>query len=206
MTQRNTPDTLAWFKHQHDIGSTDWQALCLKLQRSGRNLPGVFPSAFAAMMGTPMSERVYDRDKWQQGMVVYIDDPHDSNTFGHIAGLRVNKKNGTWLVWTNDAFVRGGVSCVDVDWFKPNWGDPVQFAATSLNGFDLILPQKPVLTKPSKHPVKVPKKATMDNYDYAIHRLEKAMAYHHRHNHPRYVAALEREIANLRKIQKGVLK
>lgn len=202
MSQRNTPDTLHWLKGQHDSGSTAWRAFCLGLCRSARNLPGVFPSAFAAEQGTPMSDRVFDRDKWQAGMVVFIDDPRDGNPFGHIATLRTRLKNGDWLVWTNDAFVRGGVSCVSVDWFKPHWGDSVQFAATSLNGFDLILPRP---AQP-KHPKPAPKKkATPDNLNYAIHRLEKSRDWHKAHNHPLYVKRLTQEIQHITNIKEGKL-
>lgn len=192
MTQRDTASTLAWLKGQHDSGSTSWRALCLKLQRSARNLPGVYGSALAAQHATPMSERVYDRKKWLAGMVVYIDDPNDSNKFGHIVSLRGRTKT-SWAVWTNDALVRGGVSCVDVDWFLPNWGDRVQFAATSLNGYDLLLPKAsvPKKPKPSHGPLR------LQNLEYAIHRLDKAIAYHEKHNHPKLVEALKKDRAEI---------
>lgn len=205
MTQRNTPEALAWLKHQHDINSHAWGGLCLKLQRSARNLPGVFPSAFAAQMGTPMSDRVYDLNKLVSGMVVFIDDPHDSNRFGHIAGLRTRQKvDGDWLTWTNDALnEHGGVNCVDIDWFKANWGDSFQFGARSLNGFDLLLPKPVVTHKPSKHPEPPHKTATPDNFDYAIHRMQKARKFHVDHEHPRYVKAIDKAIHQLKLAKEG---
>jgi hypothetical protein len=202
MTQRNTPETLHFLKSEHDMHTTRWPALCLKLQRSARNLPGVFPSAFAAMQGTPMSDRVHDPDEIQAGMVGYADDPNDSNKFGHIFCFRVKQADGTWLVWTNDAFGRGGVYCVDWQWFKRHWGDDFVFASKSLNGFGLILPKAVERKNPSPKPRL---KATPDNLDYAVHRLQKSKAYHQKHDHPRYVKALDKEIADIRAIQEGKL-
>jgi hypothetical protein len=137
MTQRNTPDSLAWLKHQHDVQASSWGGLCQKLTRSARNLPALFPSAFAQIQGTPMSDRVHDVDQMQAGMPVMFDDPNDNNPFAHIATLRTRQKDGTWLVWSNDALGHGRVWCVDLTWFQRHWGDPMVFASKSLNGFDL---------------------------------------------------------------------
>ncbi len=202
MGQRNTPDALAYLRRQHDIDSRAWRALCLKLCRSARNIPAVFPSASAAMQGTPMSERVYDVSKLVEGMVVYFDDPNDSNKFGHIATLRVAKGAGS-LAWSNDVRDSGGVDTVDMDWFRRNWGDKFQFAAISLNGFDLILPKPVPVPKPTKHPIEVPKKATLSNLDYAIHRMDKAIAFHRSKGHTRLVRALLKERQDIIDIKSG---
>lgn len=201
MTQRNTPDALAWLRHESEANHLAWRAMCQKLARSARNLPGVFPSAFAQIQGTPMSDRIHDVDKMQAGMVVMFDDPHDSNPFAHIATLRTRQKGGgLWLTWTNDALRRGGVNCVDIEWFKRHWGDPLVFASKSINGFDLELPRAMPRKNPAPKPGKV---ATTGNLDYAIHRLEKSLAYHRTHKHPRYVKALTAEIKAIEKIKKG---
>lgn len=196
MTQRNTEQTLAWLRNQHDIGSTAWRAKCLQATRTARNLPAVYPSALAAQHATPMSDRVYDRDQWVPGMVVFIDDPDDSNPFGHVVTLRTGPKaSSPLLTWTNDAFVSGGISCVDVDWFERHWGDKVQFASRSLNGFALDLPE---MTAP-KHPrPKPPLRASAVNLEYAIHRLEKAIAFHQEKGHTRLVKALRADVAEIR--------
>lgn len=196
MSQRNTPDTLAWLKHQHDIGASNWKSKCLMLQREARGLPSVFPSALAAANATPMSERVYDISKVQQGMVGYADDPNDSNPFGHIYSFRAKIASG-WVVWTNDALGAGRVWCVGYDWFRTHWGDSFKFAATSLNGFDLLLPSKPTLAKPSTHPAPPVGKATLTNLDYAIHRLDKAIVWHEKHHHPVIVRELKKDRARI---------
>lgn len=193
---RGTIDAMAWLKRQHDIGSLQWRAMCLSLQRQARGLPAVFPSALAAAEGTPMRDRVYDIDKVQVGMVGYCDDPNDSNRFGHIFSFRGKNKAGKWVVWTNDALRLGGVSTVEYDWFQTHWGDKFQFAAVSLNGFDLPGVSRPADAKPSNHP-EVQEVTRAVAVRYAINSIDKAMAYHKSHNHPALVLALRKDRAEL---------
>jgi hypothetical protein len=172
MTGRSTPATIAWLRADRDAHRTIWYQKCLQRARLARNFPAVFPSALAAQHGTPMSDRVYDRAKFRQGMVVFLDNPHDSNPFGHIVTDLGRTKTGTILTDTNDALIRGGGSVVNLDWFRQHWNVPVVFAARSLNGFDLDLGAPGT----GKHPQPEPKPKLV-NVEYAEHRLTKAINY-----------------------------
>lgn len=200
MTQRNTAETLAYLKADRESGSRAWKGLCQARVRKARDLPAVFPSAFAAMVGTPMSDRVYDLDKVTRGMQGFADDPNDSNKFGHTFTFIGRDKSGTPMVDTNDALIPGGGSVVAYNWFAAHWGDPYKFAATSCNGFDLLLPEP----KPPRHP-EPPKVVKAENFDYAIHRLEKALVWHEKHDYPGLARRIRKEIADLREVKADVL-
>lgn len=199
MTGRSTPATLSWLHADRAAQRRIWQARCLQRARTARNFPGVFPTALAAQHGTPMSDRVTNRDHFRQGMVIYLDNPHDSNPFGHIVTMVGRNKAGEIIVDTNDALIAGGGSIVTLDWFPANWGVPVVFAAKSLNGFDLDLgragePQKHKHPKPQHHV-----KPTLDNVQYALHRMDKAIAHWKAEGkHPGLVKALTKDRAEIK--------
>lgn len=197
--QRDTSETIQFLRDDRASGSRRWQGLCQMRVRLARNLPAVYPSAFAAMVATPMSERVYDIDKVERGMVGYADDPNDSNKFGHVFTFVGKTESGLRLVDTNDALITGGGSVVRYNWFEPNWGDKFQFAATSCNGFDLLLPgqTEPPVTHPL--PQREPK---AENFDYARHRLEKALVWHEKHGYSALARKIRRQLRDLEDLKR----
>lgn len=202
MTQRDTDATILWLRNDRHSGSRSWKGKCQMRVRMGRNLPAVFPSAFAAMVGTPMSDRVFDLDKITRGMQGFADDPNDSNAFGHTFTFVGRSPSGTLLVDTNDALIVGGGSVVAYDWFGPHWGDPFKFAATSCNGFDLDLPEGPKPKHPHpKHPPKDREPST-ENFDYAEHRLEKALVWHQQHDFPALARRIRKEMDDLKEVRR----
>ena len=193
----NTKQAMSFLRRQATSNSTAWRALCLSLQRQARGLPGVYPSALAAQHATPQSERVEAVKNLKRGMVIYFDDPNDSNPYGHIAGVagfRAGKAKtlDNLLVWSNDARVSGGVSLVAASFFPNNWGDQFQFGATWLNGYDFA--------DFDKAP---PKPAELGSrYDRAIELLVNAVEYHRKAGHDRLVAALKVDLERMRNRRK----
>lgn len=203
MTQNNTQETIAFLRQQHTSGSTAWQGLCLKLTRMARGLPAVYPSALAAQLATPEEDRIYDPSKVTSGMVLYFDDPNDSNPFGHICTAHGRNKVDRLITWTNDAKGPGRVDAVFDSFFPKYWGDSFQFAAKSLNGFKLDLPelrQKPEQVKPLK-------KKGRARLEDMIQELENMIAYHRQlakkdKQEERLVRALKRDKNKLQDIIK----
>lgn len=194
MTQRDTRETMEWLRGQHASGTRAWGSKCLQLQRTARNLPAVYPSALAAAHATPEADRVYDVNQLRRGMVVYFDDPHDGNPYAHVTSVagRTRRDRSIILEWTNDAKNYGAVDLVRHTFFPAYWGDKFMFGATSLNGFDLILPDR----------TPGPLAQGDRNFDRAIDALEDAIADHSKKRHDALVRALKRELADMREIRK----
>jgi len=133
-SSNNTRESIAWLRHQREIGAS-WNQLCLALTRSAREIPPLYPSALAAQLATPMEDRIRGQKNWRRGMVAYFDNATDGNPYGHIATLALRNRNGSWLAWSN--IVGGAIRLVPITLFTRSWGDPAQFAAVSLNGYDL---------------------------------------------------------------------
>lgn len=161
------------------------------------------------MVGTPQSDRVYDIGKVTRGMQGFADNPNDSNPYGHTFTFVGRSKGGVPLVDTNDALREGYGSVVGYNWFQPHWNVPFSFAATSCNGYSLLLPSD--APKPKPHPAPPPKPpkgedwvGTADNFSYAEHRLEKALVWFEKNGHPTLARKTKREIADLKKIIKQI--
>lgn len=192
---RNVEDTIAFLRQQHTSGSTAWYQLCQSLARQARGLPAVYPSALASQEATPREHRYYDLDKVKRGMVMYFDDPNDSNPYGHIVTAATTlRDDGSILTWTNDARGRGRVDLVRHTFFPQYWGDKFQFAATWLNGYDLTFPE-PKPTKPLG-------KKGQERIKDTIQELEGMIERHERQNHTRLVRALKRDVRHLKSILK----
>ena len=137
--QHTTAEMKEWYRFNHDHPPFNPDGMCLKICRVARNVPTKYPSAFTASQMTPDKYRVYKVANLRAGHVIYYDDPHDNNPFGHITSLvgRVRGADVTslhdLLVWTNSV-VAGKIVLVRGDYFKPNWGDPFVFGASWLNG------------------------------------------------------------------------
>ncbi len=144
--QRDTAATLAWYGAHTTTRTLGFNpdGQCLKICRTARNLPGGWPSAVAAQAATPAAHRVHNIANIRPGMVMYFDDPRDSNRFGHIVTVAAVASTIRSLaditVWSNSVKA-GQVVKVKADYFPRHWGDGFVFAATWLNGSALDLPQ-----------------------------------------------------------------
>lgn len=143
--QRTTPATLAWYG-QHTTTRTlgfNPDGMCLRICRTARNLPSGWASAVDAQNATPAEHRVRDITKVRPGMVMYFDDPRDGNRFGHIVTVHsvadTIRSLADIVVWSNSVKA-GQVVKVRADYFPRQWGDGFVFAATWLNGAELLLP------------------------------------------------------------------
>lgn len=195
MTQRNTPDTLEWYRMEQTSPPFDPDGMCLKICRTARNIDAMFPSALSAQQATPASKRITKVADITKGMILYYDDPRDSNPFGHIVTAAGWASEGRTLhdliVWTNS--VRANVLvAVRGDYFPQHWGDQFQFAATWLNGQDLLLPKVAAPKPPEKliRPTRLRK---------AIALLEDSIEFHRSQGNDRIVQALRRDIKELRR-------
>jgi hypothetical protein len=201
MQMRTTDQTIEWYQ-----GNETWPAqigfdpdgMCLKICRTARDLPAKYPSALSAQVSTPTKYRVTDVSKIERGMVVYYDEPGDSNPYGHIVTVvgRVRGADRSELssllvrtnsVKTNEIVVTRG------DYFTRYWNDAFTFASTWLNGFELDLDDAPSAPKP-----KPPLSPEAPNLRAAIAELQEAVKYHDSKGNERLVRALKRDIAHIR--------
>jgi len=144
---RDYKETIAWFDTHNSTSELGFNpnGMCLAIAHDARALPAKYPSAKAAQDATPAKYRVTRVRDLRKGMVLFFDDPHDSNPFGHIVTMigRVKGFNpdslDDVLVETNSV-VSGRIVVVRASYFKAHWGDSFQFGAFWLNGFELDYP------------------------------------------------------------------
>lgn len=184
---RTWQETKEWYQtHQTtaEIGFNP-DGMCLAVCRTARQAPYGAPSAVVAQKDTPAKYRVHRIRDLRTGMVIYVDDPHDSNKFGHIVTMVGRRKNFQWddpndvLVRTNSV-VSGKLVVVPLTYFKQHWGDDYQFGAFYLNGAELDYPGwrrdgkgKEVKPKPKPEPKPDPNwvtrfRKTAGNWDVNI--------------------------------------
>ena len=137
-TGRATPPTLKWLHGQHDDKGTEWYRRCLSLARQARALPGVYPDAQSAWDSAhrkhPLNEASFRNVP--RGAPLFF----RGGEWGHVATYAGRTKDQIHVCWSNDAYVRGGVSLVPVDFFSKNWGFELLGWTEDLNGYDLKLP------------------------------------------------------------------
>lgn len=196
--QRDTQDTVQWYR-DHETAEQigfDPNGMCLKLCRTARLIGPAFLSAAAAAAATPSTHRVYGVEDITRGMVVYYDDPNDSNPYGHIVtvvGRRkdIDRSRLDSLLVRSNSVKSHEVVVVRGDYFGQHWGDAFQFAATWLNGVVLDLPDVPKPPAPPK-PVYLGKvgqqrlEAMLDTYTLMIENQR-------RFGNARIVRALKRD-------------
>jgi len=191
------PEQFAFLRAAH-AGPDKWERLCLSLARQAAQLPIVAPSAAAAAAMTPKNLRVFDLRDVRRGMVAFWGRPDDGNPSDHVttvAGFREGRRNlDAMLNWTNDAVATGSVDLVRGSFFPTKWGVPFMFAAPVLNGF--WLPGFGPAEKPVD-PAGIGK-----SLDDAIESIRDAIRYHERRRHPKRVAALQVDLAELRETRK----
>lgn len=197
---RDTNATIQWYRGHETTAQLGYNpnGMCLKICREARGLPAVFPSALSAQQATPAAHRVEKVADITRGMVVYYDDPRDSNPFGHIVTVvgrvkGIRKDSLSSLLVRTNSVKSGHVVVVRGDYFPKHWGDEFQFGATWLNGQALDLPDR---KKPDPEPEPPLKSAR--NLREAIEFLRKAIQYHEAAGNDRLVRALRRDVQAIR--------
>lgn len=119
--------------------------MCLKVCRTSRDVPSKYMTAKECQDAVPKEFRIYRVRDWRKGMKLYVDDPNDSNTAGHIVTIVGRVKGFDWddpndvIVETNSV-VAGQLVRVRATYFTQHWGDKIQFAAPWINGVELDYP------------------------------------------------------------------
>ena len=202
MAQRDTAATLKWYAGHTTTSSIGFNpnGMCLKVCRVARGIGSMYPSALAAQLATPKAKRVTKLNDIQPGMVMYFDDPKDSNPYGHIVTVESRTKVvdslDDLITWTNNV-VSGKLVKVKASYFPSKWGDAFQFAATWLNGVDLLLPK-------AEQPLPLPDGPGLlaqgrgPRLRHAIADIEAMIEYHKARGRTRFVTALQRDLAELK--------
>lgn len=141
---RDFAETLEWYRENtttREIGFNP-DNMCLKVCRTARFIPALHPTAKIAQDATPERYRVHRVRDLRKGMVLYFDDPNDSNRAGHIVTMQGRVKGfdeddlNDVLVLTNSV-VSGKLVTVRASYFQKHWGDEFQFGSNYLNGIVL---------------------------------------------------------------------
>lgn len=134
-------ETMQWYRDNDTTAEIGFNpdGMCQKVCRTARDLPAVYSTAKRSQDATPKEHRFYKVADWRKGMVLYVDDPNDSNAAGHIVTI-VGRVKGfdpdnahDVLVKTNSV-LSGRLVVVRADYFTDAWGDKIQFASDWLNG------------------------------------------------------------------------
>lgn len=140
-------ETLDWFKTHRtkQLIGFDPDGMCLKIQRTARDVPPRYLTARESMLATPEAHRVPRVRDLRRGMVAYYADPHDNNPADHIVGVigRVKDFDPESLhdvLMITNSVVADQLVIVRGDYFEQHWGDDFKFGATWLNGYELDVP------------------------------------------------------------------
>lgn len=150
MTQRDTLHTNQWLRAEDRANTHNWYRQCLKMTRTARNIPAMYPTAFSAQHATPGKYRIYKMENVKRGMVAYYDNPYDGNPYGHVVTVQGRHRDGTLYCWSNDVVGPGMVSLQPMAFFPGQWNVKFQFAATWLNGVVLDMPDGPAVKSTKK--------------------------------------------------------
>lgn len=199
MTQRTTPQMIEFYQTHRTTATLGFNpdGRCQQIVRTARNIGPGAPSALAAALATPREERVYEVARMRTGQVLYFDDPGDSNPFGHVVTIigedakRAAEDISRLLLETNSVH-SGQLTLVRGDYFKPHWGDAVQWAGKSINGVLLDLPN----VKKPKPPVMKP--GRVKRLEHWIDVLDELITEARAEGQTRYVRALRRDKRALR--------
>lgn len=180
-----------------------WKGMCESLQRQAHGFSAAFASAYAHQIATPKSERVDPREA-PVSAFIFVDDPRDSNEFGHIVG-KWSHGPGDVVdipVVTNDVndtkngYDPGNVTIVPLGWFPRYWGDSIQFATTWFGGTEI-----PTFTpETAKEDTEPWIKKSIERAEAVIELMKKARKDNDGKAHPRHERAINREIVAQREI------
>lgn len=188
LAPRNGLEASAFLRDQHTSGSRAWNRKCLVLQRNARGIPALYPSAYAASIGVPESERVKSISDFRVGMIAFSKGADPAGHVFEIASWQGKPRNNpdNLLVWTNDAVHEGGVDLVPITFFEKHWGHKILFGATWLNGYDFSdFNKKPVAARG-----KLGK-----NYQHAIEDMQRAIHHHEKAGHTDLVRQLKKDLS-----------
>lgn len=182
-----------YLKLQHSTDSDEWFRKCLVVQRTARGIPALAPTAYAAALLTPESERIHKLDDWRRGMVGFSEDPNDPDDAGHVFYVIGRTKKNVILSWSNDVHEPGHIDVVRVGFYESAWHHRIMFAATWLNGYDFSDFNKP--------PEPVKKYNTLgDRYSEAIDELIRIRERKQKHDENRkIIAVLNRDIERMQR-------
>jgi len=201
VSQRNTRETVQWYREHETTAQLGYNpdGWCLRICREARNIGAVYPSAVTAQNATPAAHRVHDVADIRRGMVVYYDDPNDSNAFGHIATVVGRDRDAdpgslSSLLVRSNSVKTGQIVVTRGDYFPRYWGDAYTFAATWLNGVVLDLPDR---TPPTPPPAYIGRRGA-DRLRAIDAELTQMIENHRRFGNDRLVRALKRDRAAVR--------
>lgn len=151
---RNWKATLEWYKTHRSTARLGFNPdnMCLKVCRTARGIGALYPTAKVAQDSTPSKYRVSRVRDLRKGMVVYFDDPRDSNRAGHIVTM-VGRVKGfkpdslADCLFDTNSVKAGQIVTVRGDYFQRYWGDRFVFGAKWLNGHELDLYTPPTASK-----------------------------------------------------------
>lgn len=183
---------------------TRWGAMCEGLQRSAHGFEAAFASAFAHEIATPKSERLDPREA-PISSFIFVDDPNDSNPYGHVVGKWGDGGSGKLEdipVATNDVadnkadYDYGNVTVVRLGWFPQHWGDRVQFATLWCGGDEIpsYTPQT------GKEDTARWVKTAIVRAEAVVELMRKARQDNDQKIHPAHERAIQREIDEQNKI------
>jgi hypothetical protein len=194
---RTRSEQFGFLRAAHD-GPHVWHRECLSLTRQAPGIPGGIPSARAAMLMVPTSDRIHHVHGLRRGMVLFFDDPNDDNPFGHVvtvAGWHTTQPTDSLddvLTWSADVpHDAGEVGLVRASFFTSQWGVPMVYGSTSLNGFDL-----PGYGRAATTPVRQAP-SLQDTLDAAITAVRHGIRAQRQKGHQRKVRALTRDLREL---------
>lgn len=186
---------------------TRWKGMCESLQRQAHGFAAAFASAYAHQIATPLSERIDPRDAPKTAFI-FVDDPNDSNAWGHIVG-KWDFGPGSLEeipVVSNDVndakngYDPGNVTIVKLGWFPQFWGDSIQFATTWFGGTEIPTIEPETGPEDTERWVK----AAITRAEAVIELMRKAKQDNDGKVHPRHEKAILREIKDQREVIKGL--
>lgn len=184
-------------------GDTRWRGMCESLQRQAHGFAAAFSSAFAHMVATPPAERIDPREA-PISAFIFVDDPADSNAFGHIVG-KWGHGDGTLAgipVVSNDvndqktSYDPGNVTVCPLGWFPTHWGDGIKYATTWFGGTEIPTYEPETAQEDTAAWVE----KAIARAEAVVELMRKARRDNDENKHPRHERAIQREIDAQRKI------
>ena len=198
-------DWRAFMAAQMTLSESDtrWRGMCESLQRQAHGFAAAFASAFAHQIATPLSERIDPREA-PVSAFIFVDDPNDSNAYGHIVG-KWGKGDGTLEgipVVTNDVsdneagYDAGNITVCPLGWFPTHWGDSIQFATTWFGGTEIPTVEPQTGPQDTERWVR----AAIERAQAVVELMVKARQDNDGKLNPRHEQAITREIQDQRRI------
>lgn len=203
--QEHRQDWRAFLGDQMKLPESDtrWRAMCESLQRQAHGFDAAFASAYAHQIATPLSERIDPREAPLTAFI-FVDDPNDSNAFGHVVG-KWGHGDGTLEnipVATNDVsdnkagYDPGNVTVCPLGWFPAHGWGSIQFATLWFGGTEIPTIEPQTGPQDTERWVKV----AIARAEAVVELMVKARQDNDGKVHPRHEQAITREIQDQRQI------